>query len=153
MNREEKLQYQEEIETYFENKKVYDLFEKLLKELVIYKPQKPIDYLIDRLKKKDTKRFFITSGPGSERKEIALAVANELGYKHISMGDLIQKELLKKLETSRKIQKKITNFNLVDDDIVIELFKNEAIKYKDESYIVEGFPRNRVKNTYLRQIY
>jgi len=147
MNRDEKLQYQEEIESYFQNKKVYDLFEKLLKELVIYKPQHPIDYLIDRLKKKDTKRFFITSGSGTERKEVALAVANELGYKHISMGDLIQKELLKKLETSKKIQKSTSNYALVEDDIAIELFKNEAIKYKDESYIVEGFPRSRVNKS------
>jgi adenylate kinase len=152
MNREEKLQYQEEIESYFEENRVYDIFEKLLKELVIFKPKDPIDYLIDRLKKPDTKRYFITSGPGNERKEIALAVANELGFKHISMGDLIQKELLKKLDSSRKIEKKLSTFNLVDDEIAIELFKNEAVKYKDESYIVEGFPRNRVQTLFLKSV-
>jgi adenylate kinase len=152
MNRNEKLQYQQQIEEYFEKKKVYDLFEKLLKELVVNKPTDPIDYLIKRLKTNDCRRFFITGGPGNERKEIALEVANVLNYKCISIGDSINGKFLEKnLETSRKIEKKLNTFNLVDDEIVIDLFKNEVKKLEKEgtSYIVEGFPRNRVNISIL----
>ena len=58
MDRTEKLEFQQKIEAYFEERRVYDLFEKLLKELVISKPKDPIDYLIHRIKKKDCKKVF-----------------------------------------------------------------------------------------------
>ena len=48
MDRNEKLHFQKSIESYFEEKKVYDLFEKLLKDLVINKPEDPIQYLIEK---------------------------------------------------------------------------------------------------------
>ena len=54
MDRNEKLHFKQSIETYFENNHVYELFEKFLKELVINKPAYPIDYLIKRLKIKDS---------------------------------------------------------------------------------------------------
>jgi mRNA-degrading endonuclease RelE of RelBE toxin-antitoxin system len=58
MDRNEKLQFQQSIETYFEQKHIYELFEKFLKELVTNKPKDPIDYLIKRLKIKDSNLNF-----------------------------------------------------------------------------------------------
>lgn len=58
MDRNEKLLWQQSIENYFESKKIYDLFEKLVKELVVNKPNDPYDYLIKRLKTKDSKFLF-----------------------------------------------------------------------------------------------
>ena len=55
MDRTEKLEYEKGIEQYFDDHKVYDLFEKLFKELIINKPENPIDYLIERLKRKEVK--------------------------------------------------------------------------------------------------
>ena len=75
MDRNEKLQFQQSIENYFESKHIYDLFEKLLKELVVNKPSDPIEYLIKRLKIKDNRKIFITGAPGVERKKIALTLA------------------------------------------------------------------------------
>jgi hypothetical protein len=60
MDRVEKLKFKQSIENYFEENKVYELFDKLMKELVINKPLDPVDYLIKRIKTKDTKRIFIT---------------------------------------------------------------------------------------------
>jgi adenylate kinase len=146
MNREEKLAFQKETEEYFESKRVYDLFEKLLKELVINKPEDPIDYLMDRLKKKDIKRIFVTGSAGSDRKEIALSLGMQTDYKCLSLGDLIQKEVDKKLDNCRKIEKRTATLNLVDDDTIIEILRKELIQLEKEniSYIIEGFPRNRV---------
>jgi adenylate kinase len=148
MDRAEKLQFQQGIENYFEEKRVYDLFEKLLKELIINKPQDPIDYLIKRIKTKDIKRIFITGSAGADRKEISLSLAEFFNYSCISVGDLIQKEISKKLESGRKIEKKMESLNLVDDETIIELLKKEIVKLEKDnvSYIVEGFPRTRVSN-------
>jgi adenylate kinase len=147
MDRVEKLKFKQSIENYFEENKVYELFDKLMKELVINKPLDPVDYLIKRIKTKDTKRIFITGHPGSSRKEISLSLAESFGYSCVSLGDLLTKEISKKLDNARKIENKINIFNLVDDETVIDLLKKELVRLEKEnvSYIIEGFPRNRVK--------
>ena len=49
MDRKQKLEYQRDIERYLENKKVYELFEEMMKSLIIAKPENPIDYMIQKL--------------------------------------------------------------------------------------------------------
>lgn len=39
------------MEGYLEDKKVYETFEALLKQLVINRPEKPLDFLIEKLSK------------------------------------------------------------------------------------------------------
>lgn len=159
MDRTEKLQYEQGIEQYFDDNKIYDLFEKLFKELIINQPEQPIDYLIERLKRKDTKRIFITGYPGTGSKEISLAVGGALtsgdtNYNCLSVVDLLEREISKKLENAQQIE---TNYNvhtLVDDDIVIDLVRNKLLKYEEEnsSYIIEGFPRNRIQAIFLQNV-
>lgn len=96
MDRTEKLEYEKGIEQYFDEHKVYDLFEKLFKELVINKPENPIDYLIERLGRKEAKRIFITGHSGTDKKSISLALANELNYSLLNMEHVIQREISKK---------------------------------------------------------
>ena len=40
----------QQIESYLEQKQVYELFEDLLKQLVIHKPDQPLDFITDKLK-------------------------------------------------------------------------------------------------------
>ena len=163
MDRKEKLEFHQSIENYFDEKRVYDTFEKLLKDLVIAKPKDPIDFLIHKLKTKKEckthfnlgKRIFITGYPGSNRKNIALSLSGEnQQYQHICVGDLLVNEVSKKLEYGKRAEKHMKNLHLVDDDIVIDLLKKEMIKYEKDniSYIVEGFPRNRVQGMFLQSV-
>lgn len=46
MDKQQKLEYQHKIENYLANEHVYDLFEDLLKNLIIKQPDDPIAYLI-----------------------------------------------------------------------------------------------------------
>jgi adenylate kinase len=102
MDRTEKLEYEKGIEQYFDDHKVYDLFEKLFKELIINKPENPIDYLIERLKRKEVKRIFITGYSGTNRKSISLSIANALGYSCLSMDHLIEREISKKWKIQQR---------------------------------------------------
>jgi adenylate kinase len=111
MDRNEKLMFQQSIENYFESKHIYDLFEKLLYDLVVNKPTDPYDYLIKRLKIKDNRKIFITGAPGIKRKEIALSLAEHFQYACCSVGDLIEKEISKKLDIGRKCEKKYKSLN------------------------------------------
>ena len=154
MDRTEKLAYEKGIEQYFDEHKVYDLFEKLFKELIINRPENPLDYLIERLKRQDTKRIFITGYPGTNKKSISLMLTNELGYNCLDMDQLIAREISKKLDNSNKIEKNYNENRLIDDEIAIELVKNELIKYEEEncSYVIQGFPRNRNQAIFLQSI-
>ena len=154
MDRTEKLEYEKGIEQYFDEHKVYDLFEKLFKELIINKPENPVDYLIERLGRKELKRIFITGYAGTNRRSISLALANSLGYSCLNMAHLLDREISKKMENASKIEKNYNENRLVDDEIVIELVRNQLIKYEEEnqSYIIEGFPRNRTQAIFLQQI-
>ena len=154
MDRTEKLEYEKGIEQYFDDHKVYDLFEKLFKELIINKPEDPIGYLIERLKRQEVKRIFITGYSGTNRKSISLSIANALGYSCLSMDHLIDREISKKMENSNKMEKNYNENRLVDDEIAIELVKNQLIKYEEDnaSYIIEGFPRNRNQAIFLQSI-
>jgi adenylate kinase len=49
MDKQQKLEYQNKIEGYLGKEHVYDLFEDLLKQIMIKQPDDPISFLIDRL--------------------------------------------------------------------------------------------------------
>ena len=49
MDKQQKLEYQTRIENYLSKEHVYDLFEDLLKQLVVKQPTDPISFLIDKL--------------------------------------------------------------------------------------------------------
>ena len=49
MDKQQKLEYQPRIENYLSKEHVYDLFEDLLKQLVVKQPSDPISFLIDKL--------------------------------------------------------------------------------------------------------
>ena len=152
MDRIQKLEYEKSMEEYFHEHKVYDLMEKLFEELIINKPKDPIDYLINRLKRKTTKKIFITGYPGSGIKNISLALANSLGFTCFSISHLLEKEISKNKENSEKIKKSFEECQLIDDEIVIDLLREQIIKFEEEniSYIIEGFPRNRTQAIFLQ---
>ena len=154
MDRSEKLQYEQGIEHYFDEHKVYDLFEKMFKELIINKPEQPVDYLIERLQRKDQRRIFITGYPGTLKKGVSLAMSGALGYSCLSVDHLLEREISKKLENAHQIEENYNINSMVDDSIVIELVRNQLIKYEEnnESYIIEGFPKNRTQAIFLQSV-
>lgn len=75
--------YEEEvkIEEYFEEKRLYELFKNLFKDLLIHRPDNPLDHLIDKLKNpRPAIKIFVVGPPGSSRKEIALSLADHFTW-------------------------------------------------------------------------
>jgi hypothetical protein len=56
MNKNEKTQYIIDLEKELESKHVYDLMEKLMRDLIVHQPANPLDFLIERLKHPEGKR-------------------------------------------------------------------------------------------------
>ena len=51
MDKLQRFEFQQSIEGYLEQNQVYELFEGLLKELVLHRPDQPLDYIIQKLQK------------------------------------------------------------------------------------------------------
>ena len=152
MDRVQKLEYEKSMEEYFHTHKVYELIERLFEELIVNKPENPIDYLIERLKRKTTKRIFITGTPGAGVDDICLALTNSLEYKCINMTQLIDNEISNESERVKKNKKNYNECRYIDDDIIIDILREQLIKCEEEniSYIVEDFPRNRTQAIFLQ---
>jgi adenylate kinase len=76
------------------------------------------------------------SGKGTQAKMLI-----DLGYKHISTGDLLRSEVAKKSDLGNRISEIINSGKLVDDQTVLELLKVNC-DLKSNEYIFDGFPRN-----------
>ena len=152
MDRAQKLEYEKSMEEYFHTHKVYDLIERLFEELIVNRPENPIDYLISRLQRKTTKRIFITGNTGAGVDNICLALTNSLEYKCINMAQLIENELSKESDLSEQIKKNYNECRYLDDAIIIDILKEQLIKCEEEkiSYIVEDFPKNRTQAIFLQ---
>lgn len=148
MLREEKLEYQEELEKFMEENDVYDIFETMMKSLIIEQPADPVPFLLEVLNKPQTKRIFIIGPPGSKRKEHILTLAEnfeDFKYEAICVGDLLNKEISKKSEIGKKIVDSRKTYSYVEDSIVIDLVSKqiEQLEKDKKNWIIEGFPRTR----------
>ena len=47
MDKAQRFEFTQQIENYLEDHHVYDLFENLLQQILVKKPEKPLDFLID----------------------------------------------------------------------------------------------------------
>lgn len=79
--------------------------------------------------------------PGSGKGTQAKKIVSELGYNHISTGDLLRGEVAKGTELGKRVEKIMKEGALVDDQLVLELLKANC-DLDNSSYIFDGFPRN-----------
>ncbi len=85
--------------------------------------------------------LFIAPPAGGKGTQSDLLVEN-YGYIHISTGDLLR-EVDKTSELGQKVNELIASGKLVPDDIVLSLLKEKLLTLNsDESFILDGYPRN-----------
>lgn len=64
----------------------------------------------------------------------------EIGYEHISTGDMLREEINKNTVLGKEINEIITMGKLVSDELVFELITNK-ITNLSKPFILDGFPR------------
>jgi len=92
-------------------------------------------------------QIILLGAPGSGKGTQAAKIV-ELGYNHVSTGDLLRAEIKKASSLGKKIQDLIGNGQLVDDQTVLDLLQANIDLAKGE-YIFDGFPRTEVQATML----
>jgi len=86
-------------------------------------------------------QLILLGAPGSGKGTQAARLVSELGYNHVSTGDLLRGEIAKGTELGLRVQGIMTRGELVDDNTVLELL-NANCDLASGSYIFDGFPRN-----------
>lgn len=87
-------------------------------------------------------QLILLGAPGSGKGTQAARLVDELGYTHLSTGDLLRKEIKSGSALGQKVQGIMDAGKLVDDDTVLELL-NANCDLSNTAYIFDGFPRNK----------
>ena len=61
MDKMQRFEFQGSMDTYLEQNQVYELMQELFKDLVAHRPDKPLDFLIEKLQKPKCKITFPSS--------------------------------------------------------------------------------------------
>lgn len=90
--------------------------------------------------------------PGVGKGTQAKILSGLFNLKHISTGDLLRDQINKKTEVGLIVQEIINKGNLVPDELIGTIVKNEIKIYKD-SFILDGFPRTENQINQLNDIF
>ena len=112
MDKIQKYEFVKKSKELIEEKKVIDLFRNLTKQLLIHRPDSPIDFLIEKIQKKEPIRVFISGPPGSIAKMLARRINKEAEFTTISAGDIIRKEAAKNIDSGKQ-KAEIDNYRIV----------------------------------------
>merc|ERR1712038_1432047 len=81
-----------EFATYAEKHGVFEMYQRLLSELLIHKPDDPLTFLVDQLKQEndDLPQVIVLGPPASGKKSITRMVCNKMRTAHITPDSLIE---------------------------------------------------------------
>ncbi len=89
---------------------------------------------------------FVTGGPGSGKGTMCELAQLQLGWTHLSTGDLLRAELENAGPNAATIDKFITDGELVPNEIIVTLLKNAMEKQTrttgKRNFLLDGFPRS-----------
>ena len=87
------------------------------------------------------KNVILIAAPAAGKGTLAKMLVEKYNYEHISTGDLLRAETKKGTDLGNQISDMLKTGKLVPDEIVFGLLEKEL--KGDNSYILDGFPRNK----------
>ena len=97
------------------------------------------------------KNLILLGAPGSGKGTQSAKLVKELGYFHVSTGNLLRDEIARESELGKRVKAVMDAGQLVSDELVLELLKAN-LNLSENSYIFDGYPRNEVQAETLNGI-
>jgi len=97
------------------------------------------------------RNFVILGAPGGGKGTIAAKLVKDYALQHISTGDLLRKHVHEATALGLAAKKYMDNGQLVPDELVVDLLKDEVKKHTDKSVLLDGFPRTVKQAEILNQ--
>mmetsp|Transcript_50819 Transcript_50819/g.95043 ORF Transcript_50819/g.95043 Transcript_50819/m.95043 type:complete len:468 (+) Transcript_50819:72-1475(+) len=133
----EQKEFGAETAAYLESYEVYDLFANMLRQVLVERPENPIRFLQDSLKEQSKLCVCVMGPPGVNRSKYCQQLAADFKVKHIHVGKL--------LRAKKELKDTIDSGELVADDVVVDIVKEELRKAKPTGWVLDGFPRTKVQ--------
>ncbi|MCD7448822.1 UMP-CMP kinase 3 [Datura stramonium] len=93
-------------------------------------------------KQKKVKIVFVIGGPGSGKGTQCKRIAQQFGYAHLSVGELLRQEINSGSETGSMIEKIMKEGKLVPSDVTVRLLQQAMQGIDNDKFLIDGFPRN-----------
>ena len=153
MDQKRKLEYTELLENYIQDHNIYSFFQDLISDLLVDKPEEPLDYLIHKISKMRNRRLFITGSSSRVRKEISKELSNRYSFTHISVGELLREEVEKNGKLAGQILASWREGTYVKDSVIMELLFPvlEKLENSNKSFILDGAPRTQTQAIALQR--
>jgi len=87
------------------------------------------------------KHLLFLGPPGAGKGTQASLISKSNDYLHLSTGELLRNEVDNKTTLGIQIKEIINSGNLVDDELVLEIVKQNLV-LSDKGWILDGYPRN-----------
>ncbi|MCS7366716.1 MAG: adenylate kinase [archaeon YNP-WB-062] len=99
------------------------------------------------------RKIVIMGPPGSGKGTQAKIISEKYGLPHISIGDILRENIMKRTELGALVKQYIDRGELVPDNIIIELTLNTLRNVLKEfgGYILDGYPRTIAQAEALEQ--
>jgi adenylate kinase len=97
-------------------------------------------------------RLIIFGPPGAGKGTYAGLLQEKIGIQKISTGDLLRKEVKEQTEIGKKAKEYMDKGQLVPDEMVIEILRNELQRVNWDNFILDGFPRSISQAEQLEKI-
>lgn len=88
------------------------------------------------------RNIIILGPPGSGKGTQAKKLAEKLKMSYFGTGDLIRDEINKETELGKKIKAVVEKGQLINDEAIGQIVKNNINSFKDGGIIFDGFPRS-----------
>jgi adenylate kinase len=99
------------------------------------------------------KKLVFLGAPGAGKGTIAGRAQNELGFKHISTGDIFRYHIKNETELGKQIKALTASGKLVDDNLTNALVKETlGTILPSQAYILDGYPRTLPQADYMANI-
>ncbi len=99
------------------------------------------------------KNVIFIAPPAAGKGTLSDYLVENMGYTHISTGDILRKKSHEDTELGRNIATLLKSGTFIGDDIILPLFKEELLKFKDKPFILDGMPRNLEQAAYLEDLF
>ncbi|CAH1787369.1 unnamed protein product [Owenia fusiformis] len=130
--------------TYSEKHGVFEMYKRLMEQLIIHKPDDPLSFLIELLKREnnDLPQVMLHGPPSSGKRTIAKMVCAKLRTAHLTMENMIA-------DAETSVKREAESYSKKGQPVPIELWVKiikERLKLFDcmkKGWVMEGFPQTR----------
>ncbi|XP_063844143.1 GTP:AMP phosphotransferase AK3, mitochondrial-like isoform X2 [Scylla paramamosain] len=96
-------------------------------------------------------KMVILGSPGSGKGTISSRIVRDFGLKHMSSGDILRSQVLKRTDVGQEAEKYMKAGKLVPDETMVKLISSELSALKTSNWLLDGFPRTRPQAEALDQ--